>query len=202
MNEAALVDVLDAYVAQFDGEPEDWDDVVRRARRRPPRRRLALLIAVLVAALAGGPALGVLLLRDRGPQLPAGADRSQVVVALYPRSGKMFVELAPWKGHNGVCILFTGRSAGCWHRSKTGTMAINGASGQWGYTFDRRATGAAALLLSGKRVPLSFIRFRSLGVAVFYSTKEIRGDVQAAEVLGAGGTMLFPPALDVPAPSK
>ena len=196
-------DLLEAYVPPFDSEPEDWDDVVRRARPRLPRRRLVLVAAVLAAALAGGPALGVLLLRDRGPQLPSGADKSRVVVALYPRaSGRMFVALAPWKGHDGVCILFVGRSAGCWHRTARGTMALMSASAEWGYTFDRRATGAAALLLSGRRVPLAFTRFPSLGIAVFASTKPIHGDVQAVLVLAAGGRALYPPMLEFPVPSR
>jgi hypothetical protein len=207
VNEAKLVDVLDEYMGPFDAEPEEWDDAVRRARRRLRRRRLpsrklALLIVVVGAALAGGPALGVLLLRNGAPQLPAAADKSRAVAALNPRTGKVIVIAAPWKGHDGVCILFLGRSAGCWYRRARGTMALISASAEWGYTFDRRATAAVVLLLSGKRVPITFRRFPSLGIAVFASAQPIRGDVQAIEVSGPGGRPLYPPSLDIPVHSK
>lgn len=203
MNETQVLELLDVYVAPFDGEPEEWDDVVSRIRRRRlPRRRIALLAAVLAAALAGGPALGVLLLRDDSPRLPAAADKSHAVAALDPRTGRVAAEVAPWKGHDGVCILFTGRSAGCWPRTAKGGLIILAASGEWGFTFDHRATGAVALLLSWRRVPITFVRFPALGVAVFASTEPIRGDVQAVEVLGAHGRVLLPQWLEVPVPSR
>ena len=195
------MNVLDAYVAPFDGEPEDWEDVLRRARRGVPRRRTVLAVAIAVAALVVGPALGVLLTRETGPRLPAAADRARAVVALDPRTGGMLAEAAPWRGHDGVCILFVGRAAGCWHRTPRGTEALDAATAQWGYTFDRRATGADALLRGGRRVPLWFVRFGALGVAVFASTRTIHGDVQAVVVHDAHGRPLYPRALELPAPN-
>ena len=54
MNESGLLDEL---VAPFDGEPDDWDDVLRRARRPPPRRRLVLAFAGAAAAAAAASAV-------------------------------------------------------------------------------------------------------------------------------------------------
>ncbi len=88
----ARMNVLDTYIAPFEGEPEDWDDVLRRARRRVPRRRLVLAAAVALAVLVVGPALGVLLARGTGLRLPGGAVRDRAVVALDPRTGGMLIE--------------------------------------------------------------------------------------------------------------
>lgn len=90
-----------------------WQDVLRRAQRRPPRRRLALLAALAVAALGGGPALGVLLTRPAQPQLPADRITGSVATIIDPRTGVMLVEWARWKGHDGACYLVPHVHAGC-----------------------------------------------------------------------------------------
>lgn len=74
---------------------------------------------------------------------------------------------------------------------------------EWGYTFDRRVAKAMAVLLSGRRVPLSFHRFGPpLDVGVFVRSRAIRGDVQAIELLDARGRMLYPEALEVTPATK
>jgi hypothetical protein len=150
--------LLDGFVAPFDGEPGDWPDVLRRATRRRPRRRFVLAAAAIVAALAAASAVAVPLLRSDGPKLPAAADRRNVLAVIQPRTGRVLIEAAPWKGRDGVCFLIVGKSARCVPRSKRASAVVWSAgymtpsgrnSAVWGYTFDRRV--AAVKIYAGHR---------------------------------------------------
>jgi hypothetical protein len=91
-----------------------WQDVLRRAERRhAPRRRLVVVAVLVLAALGGGPALGVLLTRPGPPQLPADRITGSVSTIINPRTGVALVEWARWKGHNGVCYLVPHVHTGC-----------------------------------------------------------------------------------------
>lgn len=90
-----------------------WADVMRRADRRAPRRRLVLLAALVIAALGGGPALGVLLTRSGPPQLPRDEIAGPVSSILDPRTHLPLVEYGRWKKHDGVCYLVPHTHAGC-----------------------------------------------------------------------------------------
>jgi hypothetical protein len=153
MNELEL---LDDYVPV-----DDWDDVLRRARRRAPRRRLVLAAVLVVAALAAAPAVAVHLLSAPPPRLPDAADRSHGVFAvLQPRSGRILIQAAPWKGHAGVCYLVVGELAGCAPRHTSATTFSYATKypflkghprvlAFWGYTFDRRVVSAKAFFPDG-----------------------------------------------------
>ena len=90
-----------------------WADVLHRAERRAPKRRFVVLAVVVVAALGGGPALGVLLTRPGRPHLPADRITGPVSTIVDPRTGVMLVEWARWKGHDGVCFLVPHVHVGC-----------------------------------------------------------------------------------------
>jgi hypothetical protein len=154
--------LLDELVPRVDGEG-DWDDVLRRARSTRPRRRLVLVLAFAVAALAAGPAVAVHLLSSAPPKLSKEADRSHgVFVVLQPASGRILIQAAPWKGHDGVCYLIVGKEAGCVPR-KSGTTLTTTFSyttsypfpkvprllALWGLTFDRRVVVAKAYFPNG-----------------------------------------------------
>src|SRR6185437_5624412 len=89
----------------------DWDDVLRRARRR--RRAPLLAVTLVAAAVATASTLAIVLTRDAGATLPKGADRSNVVVVLQPMTGRVLVQAAPWKGHNGICYAMLFLPAKC-----------------------------------------------------------------------------------------
>jgi hypothetical protein len=90
-----------------------WADVLRRAEPRVPRRRLVVLAALVVAALGGGPALGVLLTRPGEPHLPTAQVTGSVSSILDPRNHVPLVEYARWRGHDGACYLVPHVHAGC-----------------------------------------------------------------------------------------
>jgi hypothetical protein len=126
-------DVLDRHVPRID-EQADWDDVLRRAKQhRRPRRRLLIVTAAVVAAFVVAPALAVML-RDRDVHLPSGADRSNVVVIMQPTTGRILIEVAPWKGHDGFCYLI-------------------------GWSFDPRVRTGTAITIAGKHVRLTVQHF-------------------------------------------
>jgi len=89
-----------------------------------------------------------------------------VFVVIEPRTGRVLIEAAPWKGHSGICYLFLGRSAGCTPRGERKTMIARTtsyvlpsgrhSSALWGYTFDRRVASAKVFNSdnSHRRVPL------------------------------------------------
>ncbi len=147
--------LLDRHVPRFDG-PGDWDDVLRRAkgRRRPHARPLALAVVVF-AAFVVAPALAVLL-HDRGAQLPSAADRSNVVVILQPHTGRVLLEAAPWKGHDGFCYLALRVRAGCVPRSHATAVLWPPLTG---WTFDPRVRSGTATTIAGKHVPLTVQHF-------------------------------------------
>lgn len=146
-----------------------WEDVLRRSKRRVPRRRLVLAAVVAVAALGGGPAVAVLLTQPPGPHLPKAADRSNVAVILQPKTGRIVVEVAPWKGHDGICYLLLDREDGCAGWVRHGAGFFGGTPG--GYTFDDRVASVTAQLKNGRSVPLTLHHFDRLRVTFFTSTR-------------------------------
>jgi len=163
MNDTQLLDEL---VRPFD-DPADWEDVLRRAgtRRQLPRRRLVVTVAVVVAALVVGPALGVLLTRGRGPQLPPGADLSRIAAVLSPLTRRFLLEVAPWKGHDGFCYLVVPARTGCVPRSHQ-TVVLKPPLVGW--SFDRRIVSGEATTLSGAHVPLTVKHFGGRIDATFF----------------------------------
>jgi hypothetical protein len=149
-------ELLDRHVPRFD-EPADWNDVLRRAKhyRRPQRRLLAIAVTAL-AALIVAPALAVML-HDRGVHLPSGADRSNVVVVLQPRTGHVLIQVAPWKGHNGFCYVVLQLRAGCVPHKARGTTVLP--PPLFGWTFDQRVRSGTAKTLGGKRIRLTVQHF-------------------------------------------
>jgi hypothetical protein len=148
--------VLDHHVPRID-EPADWDDVLRRAKQhRRPRRRIFVAIAAVVAAFVVAPALAVML-RDEGVHLPGGADRSNVVVIMQPTTGRMLIEAAPWKGHDGFCYLVLQLRAGCVPHKTRGTVVM------WpplfGWSFDPQVRTGTATTIAGKHVRLTVQHF-------------------------------------------
>jgi len=165
-------------------ERDNWDDVLRRARPRR-RRRLVFAVALVIAALAVAPALGVLLTRDGGPRLPREADRSNVVVIVQPVTGRVVVQAAPWKGHDGICYLVLLTRAGCAPRSARKTVVLTPPLA--GYTFDRRVVSGSAVTLAGKRVPLVVRRFEKLDVTFFLTRGRLPRFLREATLFEADG---------------
>ncbi|HEY3541140.1 MAG TPA: hypothetical protein VGK79_01235 [Gaiellaceae bacterium] len=166
-----------------------WEDVLRRARRRPPRRRLVFAGVVAVAALGGAPALGVLLTRAPGAQLPRAADRSNVAVAVQPVTGRVLVEVAPWRGRDGICYLLNHEISGCAIRSRHG--AFFHTKPPLGYTFDARVASVIAILDNGKRARLRLYPFRTkLGVTFFVAPRFIHRAARSFELRDASGRVL------------
>jgi hypothetical protein len=169
---------LDELVPRFDDEDPDWADVLRRAR--PPRRRRYLVaVAVGVAALAAAPALAVLLTRSTAPQLPAQADRSRVFVVVQPRTGRILVKAAPWKGHDGLCYVIEDLAA-CTRRRSRGSVLLSSRRHLVGITFDQRVSSAEIVYASGRRAGGVFRRLPPpigagfiLGRAVLPGTREL-----------------------------
>jgi hypothetical protein len=149
-------ELLDRHLPRID-EPADWNDVLRRAKqhRRPRGRVLAVVVPVL-AALVVAPALAVML-RDRGVHLPSGADRSNVAVVMQPKTGRVLIQAAPWRGHNGFCYVVLQLRTGCVPRKARGTTVL--LPPLFGWTFDRRVRTGTATTLSGKRIRLSVQHF-------------------------------------------
>ena len=184
---------MNEWLEQLVPRPEergDWDDVRRRARRLP-RRRLVLVAAFAVAALAGGPALGVMLTRDRGPQLPPEADRSRVAVLIQPVSGRILLKAAPWKSHDGFCyaafFAFSGRQAGCVAGTPRGAAFLSPLAG---YTFDSRVVSARATLVSGRHASILVRRLPGLGVTFFYSRSRLPMLLSRVDLRDAGARTL------------
>jgi hypothetical protein len=183
-------ELLDEFVAPFIDEPDDWTDVLRRARRRLLRRRHVLVFAVAVAVLAAATAVAVPLLRTDGLKLPSGADRRNVRLVIQPRTGRVLIEAAGWKGHDGVCYLIAAHSAGCALRRAHKTVLLwtagfvlpsgRRSSGLWGYTFDPRVAAARLYLTDHtyRRLPLHRIggslRVTFIGPAPFTGSVALR----------------------------
>jgi hypothetical protein len=165
-------------------EQGNWDDVLRRARPLP-RRRLVFAAALLAGVLAVGPALGFLLTRDGPPRLPREADRSNVVVIVQPLTGRMVVQAARWKGHDGICYVLLGIRAGCAPR---GTVLLS--PPLTGFTFDPRVVSGTAVTLAGKRVPLVVRHFEKLGVTFFLTRGRLPNLLREATLYDANGKAL------------
>lgn len=163
-----MEELLDRHVPPFDG-PGDWNDVLRRVKRRPRLRgRLLVAVVAVLAAFVVAPALAVLL-RDRGVHLPSGADRSNIVVVMQPKTGRVLLEAAPWKGHDGFCYLVLQLRAGCVPRS--GQTAV-----LWpplfGWSFDRRIRTGTATTIGGKHVQLTVRHFGGRIGASFFLVRD------------------------------
>jgi hypothetical protein len=157
------LEALDEYVP-LRAETPEWEDVLRRARRRRPPR-LLVAVAVAIAVFGGAPALAVVLLHDGKPGLPSGADRSNVAVVLQPRTGRVVLEVAPWKGHDGFCYFAYFARSGCVPRSKRTVVT---APPIFGWTFDPRVVSGTATTFGGKRVQLLVRRFGGRVNATFF----------------------------------
>jgi hypothetical protein len=149
-------ELLDRQVPRFD-EPGDWNDVLRRAKRhRRSRGRLLVIAATALAVLVVAPALAVVL-RDRGVQLPNEADRSNVVAILQPKTGRVLLEAAPWRGHDGFCYLVLRVRAGCVPHKARGTVLLT--PPLFGWSFDPRVRTGTATTFGGKHIPLTVQHF-------------------------------------------
>jgi hypothetical protein len=145
----------------------DWNDVLRRAHRG--RRTPLLVVALIAAAIATAAALAVVLTRDAGATLPKEADRSNVVVVVQPMTGRILVQAAPWKGHDGICYAMLFLPAKCVPRVAHRTVVLMPPVA--GYTFDRRVASGSALTLNGKPVRLIVRRFDGRVNATFFVSR-------------------------------
>jgi hypothetical protein len=181
-----MEELLDRQVPRFD-EPGDWDDVLRRARpRHRPSRRLLAIAVVLVAAFIVAPALAVLL-RDRDLQLPSGADRSNVVVMLQPKTGRVLLMVAPWKGHDGFCYFAFFNRAGCVARS---SQTVVTRPPVFGWTFDPRIRSGTATTLGGKQVRLTVRHFGGRVNATFFLVSNRLSLLRQVVLQDAGGHVI------------
>lgn len=160
MNE---LEALEEYVPLHVETPA-WEDVMRRARRRRSPRLLVAL-GVALAVFGGAPALAVVLLHDAKPGLPSGADRSNVAIMLQPQTGRVVLEVAPWKGHDGFCYFAYVNRSGCVPRSH---QTVVTAPPLFGWTFDPRIAEASATTFAGKHVQLLVRRFSGRINATFF----------------------------------
>jgi hypothetical protein len=157
------LEALDEYVP-LHAETPAWEDVLRRARRRRSSR-FAAAVAVALAVFGGAPALAVVLLHGTKPGLPSGADRSNVAIMLQPQTGRIVLEVAPWKGHDGFCYFAYINRSGCVPRSK---QTVVSAPPLFGWTFDSRVAEASATTFGGKHVQLLVRRFSGRINATFF----------------------------------
>jgi hypothetical protein len=158
--------LLDDVVPRFD-DPPDWEDVLRRAR--PARGRGLLVVTVILAAVVAGAALAVVMTRDARATLPPGADRAGVVAIVEPRTGRIVVQAAPWKAHDGICYVLFWLHAACVPRTPRGTAVLTPPLA--GYTFDPRVVSATAVTFSGKHVHLLVRRFGGRIATTFFLTR-------------------------------
>ena len=162
-------ELLERQVPRFDG-PGDWSDVLERARRRRrPRGRLLVAAAAALAVLVVAPALAVVL-RDGGVQLPGEADRSNVVLIMQPLTGRVLLEAAPWKGHDGFCYLVLRVRAGCVPHKARGTGLVF--PPLFGWSFDARVRSGTATTLGGKHLPLTARHFGGKIDATFFLIRD------------------------------
>jgi hypothetical protein len=182
-----MIELLDELVPPF-GDDGDWNDVLRRAGRRS-RRPLLLAAAVFaVAAVVVGPALGVLLTRHTTPQLPKEADKKNVVVMVQPLTGRILVQAAPWKGHDGICYVMLFKRAACVPRTPHGTEVVTPPIA--GYTFDSRVVAGSAVTFAGKHVPLQVAHFPKLGVTFFLRRGRLPAFFASATLTDSSGKVV------------
>ncbi|HEY1366549.1 MAG TPA: hypothetical protein VGF23_05525 [Gaiellaceae bacterium] len=179
---------LDEVVPRFDDEPPDWDDVLRRARPAR-RRRFVLVVAIAAAALAAAPAVAVLLTRSSGPQLPSGADRSRVFVVVQPRTGRVLVKAAPWKGHDGFCYVLD-QLSGCASRHGRGSVLLTSHGRAVGYTFDDRVASAEVDYRAGRKAGIPFRRLPAPIGAGFFVGRRVLPGTQALVLRDRSGAVV------------
>jgi hypothetical protein len=165
----------------------DWEDVLRRARTR---RAPAVALALLVAAVAVASALAIVLTRDARATLPKEADRSNVVVVVQPLTGRVLVQAAPWKSHDGICYAVLFLHSACVPRVPGRTVVL--APPLAGYSFDRRVAAGNAVTPDGKHVPLIVRRFGGRVSATFFVSRgRLPHFVRAVVLRDAGGRVVF-----------
>jgi hypothetical protein len=178
------MELLDELVPR-DTRPADWQDVLRRTRRGRPRARIVVALAVTIGALAGAPALAVLLRADGGPALPAQADRSRVYILRAPGTQRIAVKVAPWRGHDGICFAAVIGRRGC-AASGTALVGLNA-----GYTFDHSVVAGTAIKPgSGKREALELLPLRKLGVTFFFAKSRALRLLWRVELRDAAGNVV------------
>jgi hypothetical protein len=182
-----MIELLDELVPPFAGTG-DWDDVLRRAGRRSRRPVLLAAAVFAVAAIVVGPALGVLLTRHATPRLPKEADKTNVVVMMNPVTGRILVQAAPWKGHDGICYVLLFKRAACVPRTARGTEVVTPPIA--GYTFDSRVVAGTAVTPSGKHVPLQVTHFPKLGVTFFLRRGRLPAFFARATLTDASGKVV------------
>jgi hypothetical protein len=182
-----MTELLDELVPPFDAAG-DWDDVLRRAGRRSRRPVLLAAAVFAVAAVVVGPALGVLLTRHTTPHLPKEADTKNVVVMVQPLTGRILVQAAPWKGHDGICYVMLFKRAACVPRTARGTEVVTPPVA--GYTFDSRVVAGTAVTLAGKHVPLRVAHFPKLGVTFFVPRGRLPAFFAHATLTDASGKVV------------
>jgi hypothetical protein len=182
-----MIELLDELVPPF-GDDGDWNDVLRRAGRRSRRPILLAAAAFAVAAVVVGPALGVLLTRHAAPRLPKGADKKNVVVMVNPVTGRILVQAAPWKGHDGICYVLLFKRAACVPRTPRGTEVATPPIA--GYTFDSRVVAGTAVTPTGKHVPLQVTHFPKLGVTFFLRRGRVPAFFARATLTDASGKVV------------
>jgi hypothetical protein len=182
-----MIELLDELVPPFAGDG-DWNDVLRRAGRRSRRPVLLAAAVFAVAAVVVGPALGVLLTRHGPPQLPKEADKKNVVVIMQPLTGRIVVQAAPWKGHDGICYVLLFKRAACVPRTPRGTEVVTPPIA--GYTFDSRVVAGSAVTYSGKRVPLQVVHFPKLNVTFFLRKGRLPAFFARATLTDASGNVV------------
>ena len=180
------LELLDRAVPPFGGAG-DWQDVLSRARPDRRRRRALAAVAIAAAAIGVAPALAVLL-RGGPPALPKEAERNRVVVIVQPLTGRILVEAAPWKGHDGICYLLSLKRSGCVAHTARGSLFLSPPVS--GYTFDPRVASAQAVLASGARIPLRVERFPKLHATFVAQRDRLPRDVRAVLLRDAGGAVV------------
>jgi hypothetical protein len=181
--------LLDDLVPPFT-EPGDWNDVLRRARHRPrPRGRMLVVIAVAVTAFGVGPALAYELFQHDATALPAAADRNNVAVIMEPRTGRVVLQVAPWKSHKGFCYALLGVRAGCVPQKASGTLA------SWppllGWSFDARIRSGTGTTIGGKTVPLTVAHFDGrINVTLFLQRRVSSPPLKRVVLRDAHGAVL------------
>jgi hypothetical protein len=182
-----MIELLDELVPPFD-DAGDWNDVLRRAGGRSRRPVLLAAAVFAVAAVVVGPALGVLLTRHGPPQLPKAADKKNVVVMVNPVTGRILVQAAPWKGHDGICYVLLFKRAACVPRTARGTEVVTPPIA--GYTFDSRVVAGSAVTFTGKHVPLQVTHFPKLGVTFFLRRGRVPAFFAHATLTDASGKVV------------
>ena len=88
---------------------------------------------------------------------------------MQPKTGRVLLEAAPWKGHDGFCYLVLRARAGCVRR--TGQTVIL-TPPLFGWTFDRRVRSGTATTIGGKGVPLTVQHFGGRIGATFFLIRD------------------------------